>query len=147
MREWTGLPHRMTLVAEHGGVRYYDDSKATTPHAVWAAVRSAAPAVLIAGGRNKGLDLRPLAEVADGVRAVVAIGEAASEVEEAFAGRCPATPAESMDEAVRLAAERARIGDAVLLSPGCASFDWYGSYAERGDHFAQVVREMIGGSP
>ncbi len=146
MREWTGLPHRMTLVAEHGGVRYYDDSKATTPHAVWAAVRSAAPAVLIAGGRNKGLDLRPLGEVADGVRAVVAIGEAASDVEEAFAGRCPATLAESMDEAVRLAAERARIGDAVLLSPGCASFDWYGSYAERGDHFAQVVREMIGGS-
>ena len=147
MREWTGLPHRMTLVAEHGGVRYYDDSKATTPHAVCAAVRSAGPAVLIAGGRNKGLDLRPLAEVADGVRAVVAIGEATSEVERAFAGRCPATPAESMDEAVRLAAERARFGDAVLLSPGCASFDWYGSYEERGDHFAQIVREMIGGSP
>ena len=147
LREWTGLPHRMTLVADHGGVRYYDDSKATTPHAVRAAVRSAGPVVLIAGGRNKGLDLGPLAEVADGVRAVVTIGEAASEVERAFAGRCPATPAESMDEAVRLAAERARIGDAVLLSPGCASFDWYGSYAERGDHFAQLVREMIGGSP
>ncbi len=147
MREWSGLPHRMMLVAEHGGVRYYDDSKATTPHAVCAAVRSAGPAVLIAGGRNKGLDLGPLAEVADEVRAVVAIGEAASEVVRAFAGQCPATPAESMDEAVRLAAERARIGDAVLLSPGCASFDWYGSYAERGDHFAQVVLQMIGGSP
>lgn len=147
MREWTGLPHRMTLVAEHDGVRYYDDSKATTPHAVWAAVRSAAPAVLIAGGRNKGLDLKPLAEVADGVRAVVAIGEAASEIEGAFAGRCPTTLARSMDEAVRLAADRARIGDAVLLSPGCASFDWYDSYAERGDHFAQLIREMIGGSP
>ncbi len=147
MATWAGLPHRMALVAEHGGVRYYDDSKATTPHAVCAAVRSAAPAVLIAGGRNKGLDLSPLAEVADGVRSVVAIGEAASEVERAFAGRCPAVPASSMDEAVGLATERARIGDAVLLSPGCASFDWYGSYAERGDHFARVVRAMIGGSP
>ena len=146
LRAWTGLPHRMTLVAEHGGVHYYDDSKATTPHAVCAAVRSAKPAVLIAGGHNKGLDLGQLAEIADGVRSVVAIGEAASEVVRAFAGRCPATTAESMDEAVRLASERARIGDAVLLSPGCASFDWYGSYAERGDHFAHVVREMIGGS-
>ena len=147
MRSWTGLAHRMTLVAEHGGVRYFDDSKATTPHAVLAAVRSVGQAVLIAGGRNKGLDLAPLAEAADGLRSVVAIGEAAPEVLEAFAGRCPVTPAKSMAEAVSTAASLAQAGDAVLLSPGCASFDWYGSYAERGDHFARLVREMIGDSP
>ena len=144
---WTGLPHRVVLVAEHDGVRFIDDSKATTPHAVRAAVRSVGRAVLIAGGRNKGLDLKPMAEAADGLRSVVAIGEAAFEVQQVFAGRCPVAAAESMEEAVRAAAEVARPGDAVLLSPGCASFDWYGSYAERGDHFSLLVRELIGGSP
>ena len=147
LRSWTGLPHRMTLVAEHGGVRYFDDSKATTPHAVLAAVRSVGRAVLIAGGRNKGLDLAPMAEAAGGLRSVVAIGEAEPEVMEAFAGRCLVTTAKSMEEAVSTAAAIARAGDAVLLSPGCASFDWYGSYAERGDHFARLVREMIGDLP
>ena len=72
--KWTGLPHRVALVAEHRGVRFIDDSKATTPHAVSAALRSVAGAVLIAGGRNKGLDLAPMAEAGDGPRAVVAIG-------------------------------------------------------------------------
>ena len=148
---WTGLPHRMVLVGEHNGVRFYDDSKATTPHAVCAAVRSVGQspgrAVLIAGGRNKGLDLAPLAAAAGQIRSVAAIGEAAPEVQQVFAGLCPVMIAESMEEAVRTAAETAQEGDAVLLSPGCASFDWYGSYAERGDHFSQLVREMIGGSP
>lgn len=148
---WTGLPHRMVLVGEHDGVRFYDDSKATTPHAVCAAVRSVGQfpgqAVLIAGGRNKGLDLHPLAEAADQLRSVVAIGEAASDVRQVFAGLCPVVIVESMEEAVSIAAETAEEGDAVLLSPGCASFDWYGSYAERGDHFSRLAREMIGGSP
>ncbi|WP_419929035.1 UDP-N-acetylmuramoyl-L-alanine--D-glutamate ligase [Candidatus Poriferisocius sp.] len=148
---WTGLPHRMVLVGERDGVRFFDDSKATTPHAVCAAVRSVGQspgqAVLIAGGRNKGLDLRPLAEAADQLRSVVAIGEAAPEVQQVFAGLCPVVVVESMEEAVSAAAETSLEGDAVLLSPGCASFDWYGSYAERGDHFSRLVREMIGGSP
>jgi len=144
---WTGLPHRLAVVAEHRGVRFIDDSKATTPHAVCAAIRSVGPAVLIAGGRSKGLDLRPMADGADGLRAVVAIGEVESEVRRAFAGLCPVTTAASMEEAVATAAAAARPGDAVLLSPGCASFDWYGSYAERGDHFASLAQELIGGSP
>lgn len=144
---WTGLPHRAVLVAESNGVRFIDDSKATTPHAVCAAVRSVGRAVLIAGGRNKGVDLGPMAEAAGKLRSVVAIGEAASEVKQVFADLCPVTAAGSMEEAVRIAAELARPGDAVLLSPGCASFDWYSSYAERGSHFSLLVREMIGGSP
>ncbi len=147
LRQWTGLPHRVTLVAEHGGVGFYDDSKATTPHAVCAAVRSIGRSVLIAGGRNKGLDLGPMADVAGGLRSVVAIGEAAPEVEQVFAGRCPVTRAESMADAVAAAARMAQSGDAVLLSPGCASFDWYHSYAERGRDFTRLVREMIGESP
>jgi len=137
-----GLPHRVQLVGESGGVRYYDDSKATTPASVQAALRGFDSVVLIAGGRNKGLDLRPLAGEGARLRAVVAIGEAAHDVEAALAGVAPVTVATSMPEAVRLAAAAARPGDAVLLSPACASFDWYRSYAERGDDFARLVHAL-----
>ena len=137
---FAGLPHRVQLVGESGGVRYYDDSKATTPASVLAALRGFESAVLIAGGRNKGLDLGPLAGEATRLRGVVAIGEAAPEVEAAFAGTAvPVTVAGSMAKAVEAAAAVARPGDAVLLSPGCASFDWYRNYAERGDDFAAEV--------
>ena len=144
LRGFTGLPHRVALVGEAGGVRWYDDSKATTPHAVLAAVEAFPSLVLIAGGRNKGLDLAELATAAPRTRAVVAIGDAASEVAAAFAPTgVPVRPAASMDEAVALAGAAAEPGDAVLLSPGCASFDWYRSYGERGDDFARAVREHL----
>ena len=143
--EFRGLPHRVALVGEAGGVRFYDDSKATTPHAAATAIAGFESVVLIAGGRNKGLDLGGLAASASSIRAVVAIGEAAPEVAAAFDGVRPVVRAGSMDEAVRAAVELARPGDAVLLSPGCASFDWYGSYGERGDDFARAVREVTGG--
>ena len=142
--EFRGLPHRVALVGEAGGVRFYDDSKATTPHAAATAVAGFESVVLIAGGRNKGLDLRALAESAGPIRAVVAIGEAAPEVAAAFEGVRPVTRAGSMREAVRTAVDLACPGDAVLLSPGCASFDWYGSYGERGDDFAHAVDEVTG---
>ncbi|MGH9275369.1 MAG: UDP-N-acetylmuramoyl-L-alanine--D-glutamate ligase [Acidimicrobiales bacterium] len=141
-----GLPHRVWLVGEAGGVRWYDDSKATAPHATRAAVRAFDSVVLIAGGRNKGLDLSELTAAADHVRAVVAIGEAAPDVAAAFDGVRPVRTASSMDHAVQEAASLARPGDVVLLSPACASFDWYGSYAERGDDFARAVREHLAGA-
>jgi UDP-N-acetylmuramoylalanine--D-glutamate ligase len=141
-----GLPHRVALVGEAGGVRWYDDSKATAPHATLAAVRGFDSVVLIAGGRNKGLDLAELAEGSDHVRAVVAIGEAGPEVAAAFDGRRPVRRASSMDEAVEEAASLAVPGDAVVLSPACASFDWYGSYAERGDDFVRAVRQHLAGA-
>jgi UDP-N-acetylmuramoylalanine--D-glutamate ligase len=137
-----GLPHRVELVGETGGVRWYDDSKATAPHATLAAAEGFARVVLIAGGRNKGLDLSALAGAAS-VVAVVGIGEAADEVVGAFPG-IPSSTAASMGEAVDAAARLAGPGDVVLLSPGCASFDWYGSYAERGDDFAAEVRRLVG---
>jgi UDP-N-acetylmuramoylalanine--D-glutamate ligase len=145
--DFRGLPHRVALVGEAGGVRFYDDSKATTPHAAATAVAGFESVVLIAGGRNKGLDLRTLAESAGPIRAVVAIGEAAPDVAAAFEGVRPVTRAGSMREAVRTAVDLARPGDAVLLSPGCASFDWYGSYGERGDDFARAVDEVTGAAP
>ena len=137
------LPHRLTLVGEAGGVQWYDDSKATNPHAARAAIDGFDSVVLIAGGQNKGLDLRTLAASADRVRAVVAIGEAAAEVEAAFRSVRPVQRARSMRDAVSQAAELARAGDAVLLSPGCASFDWYENYGARGDDFANAVRELL----
>jgi UDP-N-acetylmuramoylalanine--D-glutamate ligase len=137
------LPHRLTLVAYSAGVRWYDDSKATNPHAAAAAVSSFDSVVLIAGGRNKGLDLSELAQAAGPIRAVVAIGEAAPEVQAAFEGARPVAHATTMDEAVAAAAALARTGDVVLLSPGCASFDWYRSYAERGDDFAAAVHSLL----
>ncbi|MFL6206499.1 MAG: UDP-N-acetylmuramoyl-L-alanine--D-glutamate ligase [Acidimicrobiales bacterium] len=141
-----GLPHRVALVGEAGGVGWYDDSKATAPHATRAAVRAFGSVVLIAGGRNKGLDLSELAADAERIRGVVAIGEAAHEVAAAFDGLRPVRTATSMDEAVDAAASLARAGDVVLLSPACASFDWYGSYAERGDDFARAVQEHLAGA-
>ena len=141
-----GLPHRVTLVGEAGGVRWYDDSKATAPHATRAAVRGFPSVVLIAGGRNKGLDLGELALEAEHIRAVVAIGEAAPEVAAAFDGLRPVRAAGSMDAAVAEAASLARDGDVVLLSPACASFDWYGSYGERGDDFVRAVDHHLAGA-
>ncbi len=140
-----GLPHRLTLVGEAAGVRFYDDSKATNPHAAVAAVEAFDSVVLVAGGRNKGLDLGALgdADVVGRIRSVVTIGEAGPEVAAVFDGLRPVQSATSMDEAVRLAASAARPGDAVVLSPGCASFDWYVSYAQRGDDFARAVRALL----
>ena len=155
LRAGVPLPHRIELVGEGDGLTYYDDSKATTPAAVCAALAGFESVVLIAGGRNKGLDLSVIAaflrrereeEQAPGParpRAVVAIGEAAGEVTAAFAGMCPVVQAASMAEAVSAAASLGRDGDAVLLSPGCASFDWYGSYVERGHDFSNNVRELL----
>ncbi|MHB1534697.1 MAG: UDP-N-acetylmuramoyl-L-alanine--D-glutamate ligase [Acidimicrobiales bacterium] len=137
------LPHRVAEVAAAGGVTWYDDSKATTPASVLAAVAGFASVVLIAGGRNKGLDLSVLAETVPPVRAAVAIGEAAPDVERALGGRVPVRAESTMTAAVDAAAELARPGDAVLLSPGCASFDWYPDYAARGDHFARLVKQHI----
>ncbi|MDQ6927620.1 MAG: UDP-N-acetylmuramoyl-L-alanine--D-glutamate ligase, partial [Actinomycetota bacterium] len=143
LRNFKTLPHRLSLVADVNGVRWFDDSKATNPHAALAAIRSFDSVVLIAGGRNKGLDLRVLAEASDRIRAVVAIGEARGDVNAAFSGVRPVEVASTMDQAVEVAATLAERGDVVLLSPGCASFDNYGSYSERGDDFARAVHQLV----
>lgn len=134
------LPHRVSLVASADGIDWYDDSKATTPASVLAAVSGFASVVLIAGGRNKGLDLSVLATAVPPIRAAVGIGEAGPEVVAALSDLVPTCLAATMGEAVEQAAALAGPGDAVLLSPGCASFDWYSSYAARGDDFTHTVQ-------
>lgn len=137
--------HRIEFVGEADGIRWYDDSKATTPHAVLTALRGFDSVVLVAGGRNKGLDLGELAAEESRIRSVVAIGEAAPEIVRVFSGRRPVVAAVDMRQAVVAARELASDGDVVLLSPGCTSYDWYDGYARRGEDFSRRVRELIGG--
>jgi UDP-N-acetylmuramoylalanine--D-glutamate ligase len=143
IRRFRPGPHRRSVVGTWEDVTWVDDSKATNPHAAVAAARAYPAVILLAGGRNKGLDLRPLAEVPS-VRHVVAFGEAGPELVEA-AGPGRVTMVGTVEEAVALADGLARRGDTVLLAPACASFDMYRSYAERGEAFAQAVRARKGG--
>jgi UDP-N-acetylmuramoylalanine--D-glutamate ligase len=139
---FTHAAHRIEFVAEIDGVRWFNDSKATSPHAARAAITSFDSIVLIAGGKNKGLDLSGMARDVERIRAVVATGAAGPDIAAVFAGRRPVRTAETMRDAVLTARELARSGDVVLLSPGCTSFDWYRNYGERGDDFRRLVTEL-----
>ncbi|MFI5046070.1 MAG: UDP-N-acetylmuramoyl-L-alanine--D-glutamate ligase [Acidimicrobiia bacterium] len=143
---WTPLPHRMQLVATIDGVEFVDDSKATNAHATTSVLGALHDVVLLAGGRDRSRDLGALRPYAEHLRAVVAIGEAASTIESVLGDAVPVVRAASMHDAVRAAAARARPGDTVLLSPACASLDWYSSYAERGDDFAREVASLRSGA-
>jgi UDP-N-acetylmuramoylalanine--D-glutamate ligase len=131
-------PHRRTLVGRWQDVVWIDDSKATNPHAAVASASAYRSVILIAGGRNKGLDLSDLMSVPS-LKQVITIGEAAGELEKA-AGAIQIERAQTIQEAVELADQSAQPGDTVLLAPGCASFDMFRSYADRGDNFARAVR-------
>ena len=140
LRTFRGLPHRLALVASRGGVDWYDDSKGTNVGATIAALRGLGrPAILILGGDGKGQDFSPLAGPArDYARGVLLIGRDAPLIEKVIAGeRCA-----SLEEAVAKAAQMARPGDAVLLSPACASFDMFRDYRQRGEAFAAAVRRL-----
>lgn len=143
---FTGLPHRMELVAEIDGVAFFNDSKATNVSATVAALRGLdRPVVLIAGGRDKGGEYEPLRPLLrDKVRAVVLIGEAAGLIERALSGAATFIRAADMDDAVSRAAGRARSGDAVLLAPACSSFDMYRNFIARGEDFRRAVGELKG---
>jgi UDP-N-acetylmuramoylalanine--D-glutamate ligase len=142
IRAFRGVPHRLELVAERGGIRWVNDTQATIPVAAIAALEAFAdrPIVLIAGGKDKGLEYAAFADaIASRVRAVVLIGETADELERRIAGRVPLARAASMEEAVNRAADDAQPGDVVLLSPAAASFDMFVDYAARGEAFRAAV--------
>jgi UDP-N-acetylmuramoylalanine--D-glutamate ligase len=148
MREFKGLPHRVEPVAALAGVRFYDDSKGTNVGAAVAALEGfSSPVVLIAGGDGKGQDFAPLAAaVKSKARAVVLIGRDAPAIAKALAGSgVPIDRASSMEEAVAMAHKRAERGDAVLLSPACASFDMFRNYGHRGEVFAKCARDLVSG--
>ncbi|MGA2393143.1 MAG: UDP-N-acetylmuramoyl-L-alanine--D-glutamate ligase [Candidatus Lustribacter sp.] len=140
VRGFKPLHHRLETVVERDGVLYVDDSKATNPGAVIAALRSFdRPIVLIAGGKSKGTEFAEMGKVISSrTKAVVLIGEAAPEIAK-HVKRATVARAGSMDEAVATAASFAEAGDVVLLSPGCASFDMFASAEARGEAFVEAV--------
>jgi len=154
LRNFKGVEHRLEAVRQVKGVLFVNDSKATNVDSVWYALQSyPGPIVLILGGRDKGNDYAKLFDlVRRNVRAVVAVGESADKVEKAFRDkthvvRVSAAGSEipnikSMESAVRSAWSLARPGDVVLLSPACASFDWFHNYEERGRVFKEIVNNL-----
>ena len=141
IRSFGGVPHRLETIAERGGVRWVNDSQATIPQAAMAALEAFdAPIVLIAGGKDKGLDYGAFADaIAGRCRGAVLIGETAATLEALVDGRVPVRRAASMAEAVDAAAALARPGDVALLSPAAASFDMFVDYAARGDAFRSAL--------
>lgn len=145
LRGFRGRPHCLELVGEVGGVRYVNDSKATNVFAVRRALEAMeGPVILIAGGRDKREDFRPLAPlVRRRVKALIGIGEARKKILAEVGGGCPAEEAVGMADAVERASRRATPGDVVLMSPGCTSFDMFQNAEERGDVFRRAVRELL----
>lgn len=148
LREFTGLAHRCQWVRELRGVAYYDDSKATNVGAALAAIEGLGAdingkLVLIAGGDGKGADFSGLtAPVARYCRAVVLLGRDAELIAAALGDAVPLVRVKTLDEAVQRCAELAREGDAVLLSPACASLDMFKNFEERGRLFAQAAEGL-----
>ena len=149
-KSFKGLPHRCEKVAVCSGVNYVNDSKGTNVGATLAAIEGLSNAshdiVLIAGGISKGADFSELKSRAACIKSVVLIGEAADELSAVFGGDVHCEKANSMQEAVGLAAKTASQGDTVLLSPACSSFDMYANFEARGDEFKNVVAGLIGGA-
>jgi len=146
LKEFPGIKHRMEKVPSRDGIDYINDSKSTNPSSLeWALERIEAPAVLICGGRNKGNDFRPLSALVGGkVKACVLIGEAAKEMRDAWQGIVPLENAPDLRGAVNKARGMAGTGGIVLLSPGCASFDMFQNYEDRGEQFRKIVGELAG---
>ncbi len=145
--------HRIQTVAEVGGVRYVDDSKATNPHAAAASLQAFDSVVWIAGGQAKGTTFDDLVQqVGPRLRAAVLLGVDRQVIADALARHAPEVPVNivglndhgAMQQAVELAASHARPGDVVLLAPGCASKDMYTDYAARGAAFAAAVAALGG---
>jgi len=143
LREFRGLPHRLAAVAEVDGVRYVNDSKATNVDALRRALESfTEPITLIAGGRDKDGDFVSIrALVMERVRAVVTVGEAAAKIESSWP-EVPHERAATLEDAVQIARRRTAPGGVVLLSPGCASYDMFRNFEERGARFEAAVAEL-----
>lgn len=149
LRTFRAVEHRIESVATIDGVDYVNDSKSTNIDSLRVALESYdRPIVLIAGGRGKGSDYRVLRDLmAKHVKTMITIGDDAPKFEEAFGDLVSFTRAHTMDEAVHRAQEKAARGDVVLLSPGCASFDWFSNFEERGRVFKRAVAALSSRQP
>jgi UDP-N-acetylmuramoylalanine--D-glutamate ligase len=144
VRAFRGVEHRLEFVADIGGVRFFNDSKATSVDAAMKAVEALSTEgknmILILGGRGKNAPYAPLIPLLEQfVSHLVVIGEDAENIERQLAGVCPIFRAATLDEAVKIGYESAKEGDTVLLAPACASFDMFSGFEERGDAFKKAV--------
>jgi UDP-N-acetylmuramoylalanine--D-glutamate ligase len=139
-----GLEHRLEFVREIGGVLFYNDSKGTNVGSVVKSLQSfSEPVILIAGGKDKNGDLSPLKElVQKQVKHLILVGEAKERMDHELGGLTDTVMAETMEEAVSLARQKAKRGEVVLLSPACSSFDMFKDYKERGKVFKETVRRL-----
>lgn len=144
-KKFKGLEHRMEEVAEIRGVRFINDSKATTAEStIWALRNINSPIILIAGGKDKGVDYRALLDPArDKVKEVILIGEAKEKIKSALQGRLRISFSATLEQAVSCAFGKADSGDCVLLSPMCSSFDMFSDYEHRGRVFKSAVLELF----
>lgn len=147
IESFRGVEHRLELVSEFGGVRFYNDSKATSVDATLKALEAlsedAGKVVLILGGRGKNAPYAPLAKLIEAkVRQLIVLGEDADNIESQLNGTAPIDRVRSIPEAVQTAFARAEKGDAVLLAPACASFDMFKSFEERGEVFKTEVKKL-----
>ena len=142
--QFKGLAHRLEHVATIEAVQYFNDSKATNVDGVAKALACfTKPVLLIMGGRDEGADFKALeGPIREHVKALIVMGEAAELIRSALGQLKPTNVATSMEDAVSKAYHNAASEDVVLLSPGCASFDWYNNYAQRGDDFRRAVEEI-----
>lgn len=138
-----GLPHRIEYIGEINGIKFYNDSKGTNPHAVlWALKGFEKDVILILGGEDKKLSFTLLKdEVQKKVKFIIAIGEAKTRIINELGKLKPIYIAENMDEVIDIALRKGKEGDTVLLSPGCSSFDMYKNYKERGDDFRRSFQK------
>jgi len=144
LNHFKGLAHRLEHVATINGVQYFNDSKATNVDGVARALECfSKPVLLIMGGRDKGSDFKALEGlVRQHAKALIVMGEAAEPIRSALGQFIPTKVVVSMEKAVSTAYQNTEPDDVILLSPGCASFDWYGNYAERGDDFRAAVEKL-----
>ncbi len=145
--DFSGLPHRLQVISRRGGILFVNDSKSTTPEATVLAVDAfpdSARIHLIAGGYDKRVDLAPIGALASRLARLYAIGSTASAIVAADPSKSSSEHCGSLERAMRSALDRAREGDVVLLSPGCASWDQFENYEHRGRAFIELVRTAAG---
>ncbi len=146
LKTFRSLPHRLEFVDEIHGVKFYNDSKGTNPHAVrWALKSFDKPVILIMGGEDKGMDFSPLiSDVWKNTKFLVVLGKAKDKLRCTFGHVTKVIEATDMNDAVLKAYRKAEPGDIILLSPGCASFDMFKNYRERGEAFVNAVKSLKG---
>lgn len=146
VRKFTGLPHRLNLCHNTNEIRFYNDSKSTIPQATLLAIESIAEHSpkhsihLICGGYDKGSDLSPIANLSSDLAGIYTIGDTARTITNASVANT--ITCETLDKAVNSALQRTKPGDSIVLSPGCASWDQYDNYEQRGEHFTQLARQL-----